>query len=123
MDQGFRKVKPGKEIEAMLKDNNIHLFGVELVRNLPIYSSLPWYRKFWFFVLSIFRPNKVRYLLGADEIVSDQPMTKQVDFLFEWEHEVGGQGMDCCVEHGCIYGDDDNCPVVNKGVVQSHTCM
>ena len=28
----------------------------------------------------------------------------------------------CCVKHGCKYGEDDYCPVVQKQQKQSYTC-
>lgn len=37
------------------------------------------------------------------------------------DKEIGVHQGHCCVTHGCKYGDDD-CPVVNKIVVQDFPC-
>lgn len=39
------------------------------------------------------------------------------------DYRVGVHRTHCCVLHGCKYGDDDSCPVVNKEIEQKYPCM
>lgn len=41
-------------------------------------------------------------------------------FRPKYEH-IGVHRTHCCLEHGCKYGEED-CPVVNKLVVQTYPC-
>lgn len=35
---------------------------------------------------------------------------------------IGVHASHCCVVHGCKYGEDDTCPVVNKEIQQKYPC-
>ena len=38
------------------------------------------------------------------------------------KHKYGVHQTHCCVLHGCKYGQDDDCPVVNKIIEQEYPC-